>query len=135
MSSLYVFWEASQASYRFVVYNVSLFNSSFIFTKTKMAPIESRSIPTLELVPGYSALRCLETILDAFASVAFERVVIAVDAQIVLSWILSGDSKTKRLFVRNRIKDINKWCLEYQSRITISFKYACSSDNPADMQP
>ena len=47
-------------------------------------------------------------------NVTFKRLVIAVDAQVVLSWLMSQQIKTKNQFAKNRLKDISMMTQESQ---------------------
>ena len=77
----------------------------------------------------------LISILRSFKDVHFNDVYVAVDAQIVLSWILSDVVKNKKPFVSNRIKDIKKMQKDILSEfnVDVHFKYVPTADNPADL--
>ena len=57
------------------------------------------------------------------------------DAQVVLSWLLSEEIKTKNQFAKNRVKDIHQMIknLKENHSFSINFKYVPSELNPADM--
>ena len=63
------------------------------------------------------------------------NVYLCVDAQIVLSWILSRNVKSKNIFARNRVKDIGQICDEINSEYSLKcqFKYVPTSENCADL--
>ena len=65
----------------------------------------------------------------------FNEVFVIVDSQISLSWVLSGETKTKSVFVKNRIADIKEMVAEHERKFqsSIKFKYVNSDDNPADL--
>ena len=133
-NSLYIFCDASKRCYGFSVYNVCNGNSQLVFAKAKVAPIKPRSLPTLELMAAFLALKCLPMLLDSYQEFTFKSINLAVDSQIVLSWILSENDKTKNVFTQNRIKDI---CLLRQEmyeqyKVDICLKYIASEYNPAD---
>lgn len=133
-SSLCIFTDASKSSYGFAAYAVGKENSELIFAKCKVAPNKPRSVPTLELLGVFLALKCLEFILSSCVN-SFKKVFVAIDAQIVLSWVLSNNVKTKNMFVKNRIKDIKVICENIRSvfDIEINFKYVKTNENPADL--
>ena len=60
-----------------------------------------------------------------------ENIYLSVDAQVVLSWILSVNLKTKNLYTRNIIKDIHRMIKEVDSKyfIKIRFKYVSIGEN------
>ena len=105
-NSLFIFCDASKRCYGLSVYNVCNGNYQLVFAKAKVAPIKPRSLPTLELMAAFLALKCLPMLLDSYREFTFKSINLAVDSQIVLSWILSENVKTKNVFTQNRIKDI-----------------------------
>jgi hypothetical protein len=109
--------------------------SGLIFSKSKVAPLKSRPLPTLELLSVFLAFKSLNSVLEAFPETHFKKIRIFVDAQIVLSWILSGQSKNKNIFVNNRIKDILsiKDTVEKDYKSKFTFNYINTLENPADM--
>ena len=130
-SSLFIFCDASKQVYGFSAYAVTGGTSNLIFSKSKMAPCKSRSLPTLELLSVVLALKCLPTIVDSKFDVKFDSITITVDAQVVLAWITSADPKPKNMFVRNRLSDIKTIC--NNTSLPIKFKYVHTSQNPADL--
>ena len=53
---LYLFCDASKAAYGFAAYMVQDGKSHLIFSKVKVAPLQSRTLPVLELLPIFLAL-------------------------------------------------------------------------------
>ena len=80
--------------------------TNLIFAKSKNAPTKTKSLPTLELLSVFLAFKCLDSILNAVTG-KIDSIIICVDAQIVLPWILSSVLKVKKLFASNRVKDIS----------------------------
>ena len=80
--------------------------TNLIFAKSKNAPTKTKSLPTLELLSVFLAFKCLDSILNAVTG-KIDSIIICVDAQIVLSWILSKCVESKNLFASNRVKDIS----------------------------
>ena len=134
-SELYIFCDSYKQAYGFAAYNVQDGKSSLIFAKAKVAPMMSKSLPTLELLSVFLAVKCLPTLLDAYSQGMIHNVTISVDAQVVLAWLLSEEIKTKNQFAKNRLKDIHQLIKDIQEKysININFKYVPSELNPADM--
>ena len=63
-----------------------------------------------------------------------QEIVIAVDAQVVLSWLMSQQIKTKNQFAKNRLKDISMMTQELKVKynLDIVFKYVPRDQIPAD---
>ena len=86
------------------------------------------------------AFKCLETILTGqdvktkTKNFKFKFIDIAVDAQIVLFWLLTGDSKTKSKVIKKRTKDITMTRneIEQEEKIPTYFNYVETSKNHAD---
>ena len=83
-------------------------SANLIFAKSKVAPLKRKSLPTLELLSVFLSHKGLFSLLKTFRKVKIRKIVIAVDAQVVLAWLLSDDVKTKNQFAKNRIMDIHK---------------------------
>lgn len=77
-----------------------------LFAKSKVAPKKGKTIPALELSSVVLAMKCLPSILSSLRDIQFRDICIGVDSQIVLSWMLSKQPRTKSLFVKNRISDV-----------------------------
>ena len=77
----------------------------------------------------------LHLILDFYPNVTFKRLVIAVDAQVVLSWLMSQQINTKNQLAKNRLKDISMMtqALKVKYNLDIVFKYVPTDQNPADL--
>lgn len=126
-ANLYIFCDASKKVYGFVAYFVQNGNSTLVFAKAKVAPLKSKTLPTLELLAVFLAVM--------FSNISIKNTFVAVDAQVVLSWLLSEDAKTKNQFVRNRLKDISKIAKELvgEYSMPLKFKYIHTLQNPADL--
>ena len=95
----------------------------------------NHSLPTLELLAVYLALKCLLNLLGNLKRSSVIKLTIAMDSQIVLSWILNESVKTKNIFAANRIKDIVEFqrTLLEQHNLTCTFRYVQTDKNPADL--
>ena len=134
-ADLYLFSDASKLAYGFVAYAVQNGKSGFICSKTKVAPVIKKSLPTLELLGVFLALKNLFSMLSTFKKVNIENVYLATDSQVVLSWLLADIVKTKNQFARNRIKDCHKMFgdITKQFNIQIQYKYVPTKENPGDL--
>src|SRR5678816_4217269 len=103
---LHVFCDSSKTSYGFIVYACCDNISELVFSKAKMAPLKELSIPCLELMAVVLAFKCLPSILSSFEDINFKFLNLVVDAQVVLSWLLTNNPKCKSKLVKNRLKDI-----------------------------
>ena len=110
-------------------------NLILFFAKPKVAPLIRKSLPTLELLSVFTGFKCLKNLLKTFKKFKINNVYFAVDAQVVLSWLLSDDIKTKNLFAKNRVNEINsiKKDLLNTYKISIYYKFVPTLENPADM--
>lgn len=133
-----IFWDASKDAYGFSVYKLggeSANNSSrSLFSKVKVAPLKTKTLPTLELLAMFLAFKCLKTFLKKCISVE-EVFVRFTESQVALSWIISGYVKTKNKFASNRVKDVN--CMHKQfcekGNLSIFYLHVPTNLNPADM--
>ena len=133
-TTLNVFCDASNLCYGFAVYINDGFQNSLLLAKSKVAPLKGRTLPSLELLSVFFAFKHLPQILSSF-DVKFKAINIFVDAQIVLSWLLSGKVNTKQIFIRNRLQDIKQMAdeIEKEKNIKCQYIYVTTEENPADM--
>ena len=135
VNSLCLFCDASKSCYGFTVYGIFDGKAHLLFAKSKVAPFKAKTLPTLELLAVYLALKCLPFILDSFKHISFDQIMCAVDSQIVLQWLFTGAVSNKNVFTRNRLKDITMYRnnLKRDFGVDIGFKYVKSEDNPCDL--
>ncbi|HWI50021.1 MAG TPA: A17 family peptidase, partial [Rummeliibacillus sp.] len=135
---LHLFCDSSDSVYGFVCYGVDDDNkSSFIFAKAKVAPANrprELSIPSLELMGVILALKCLPNILEAYSNIYFEFINIAVDSQVVLSWLLTRQTKVKSKFLKNRINEMDGLItsISKKYKVNVYYKYVNTAENPGD---
>ena len=136
-ADLVLFCDASKRAYSFAAYSIQSNRPSanLLFSKSKVAPIKEKSLPTLELLSVYLAIKCLPFILDSYPKAVFRDIIVAVDAQVVLSWLLTGEIQSQNQFAKNRLADIFLMIakLKEEFKINLSFKFVPTSDNPADL--
>ena len=136
---LHIFCDSSAEAYGFVAYAVDSNNeSTFLYAKSKLAPLRKRnehSIPTLELMGVILALKCLPSILDSYQNMQIQFLNICVDAQVVLNWLLTRETRVKSKFLRNRVLDASslKDDLVKKYHIPIAYHYINTEENPADL--
>ena len=82
--------------------------AKLIFAKSKVAPQVKRTLPILELLSVFLSVKCIPNMLRALPDSCISDIVVAVNAQLVLSWLLTNDIKTKDVFINNRLKNIHK---------------------------
>ena len=127
---LNVFCDASQSAYGVAAYLTVVTDdrrtSNLIFSKSKVAPVKSQSIPRLELMAALLGARIV-SFLRKELQCHFTSTFLWSDSTTVLHW-LSPSCNTDRLpvFVKNRVFTI-------QSTPDIRLCYVASESNPADM--
>ena len=73
----------------FAAYIFQRGSASLEFSKATVAPLIKRTLPSLKLLSVFLAIICIPNILKVFSPETVKRIIVVVDAQIVLSWILS----------------------------------------------
>lgn len=134
-AKLIIFTDASKQSYGFSIYCVQGMRSSLIFSKFKLSPVPSKTLPSLELLAIFLAIKCTINILsDLNFNIPVKNITLLTDSQVALSWVLSGRVVKKNVFVSNRIKDMitlkNKLT---ELEINYSFEYVPTEHNIADI--
>lgn len=121
------FFNASLEAYGFAVYVVQNCQFYPVFAKAKMAPLKKKTLPNLQLLAVYLALKCLPTVLRGCIGISPTKIQVATDSQVVLSCtIISGSIVSKNLFARNRLKMV-------AGLVTSSFWYVLTMENPVDL--
>lgn len=101
-TSLFLFCDASKQAYGFTAYSVQEGMFCPIFAKAKVPPFKKKKrCLHWNYCLSFGGFICLATLLCTFSRVVFGEMIVAVDAQIVLSWLLSDTIKTKNIFVKN----------------------------------
>ena len=99
--SLILFCDSSKQIYGFNCYSESNtpkgLDCNLLFAKCKVAPDKNKSLPTLELLSVFLAMKCLPTLISSLQGKTIKNITICVDAQIVLSWVLTGNIKSKTM--------------------------------------
>ena len=127
--SLHTFVDASQKAYGAVIYERieyedQLMSVRLVAAKTKVAPIQSVSIPRLELMGACLGNKLTQSVTQVF-SIPMQEVVFWSDSTNVLWWI-KGHSRVYKPFVANRIGEIQSCTNPSQ------WRYVPTELNPAD---
>ena len=101
------------------------------FTKTKVPPVKSKSLPTLELVADIIAFKVLYFVVRGYSDAVITDSFIFVDIHVVLSWLIMDNIKINNIFAGSRVRNINE--IEKNFDIRIKYKYVHSNDNPTDL--
>ena len=121
------FTDASMGAYSCAVYlrehNSCWTNTSLIFSKSRLAPINSKlSIPRLELLGVVIGCRASKYVADQLGMMEKRRKIFT-DSKCVIEWINSVNKLNR--FVRERVKEIKEHNVEV--------RYDCCDDNSADV--
>ena len=108
--TLLYFCDASSVAYAAAVYLLqtnkqSGFKVDLLFSKTRLAPLKTMSIPRLELLAVLIGVRCVEFVKTQLND-RIQKTFLLTGSQCVLQWIKS--EKELSVFVRNRIKEIRE---------------------------
>ena len=95
--SLIIFCDAAKHAYGFTcyVYDEISHKSNLLFAKCKSSPLKTKTIPTLELLSVYLSMKCLLSMLNVLCR-NLQSIFVCIDAQIVMSWILSQSVRNKK---------------------------------------
>ena len=126
-SELHVFCDASQSAYATVAYLRLLSGDSvstqIIFSKSRVAPVKSVSIPRLELMAAVLGVKVIRFLRQQLL-ISLPETYLWTDSTTVLHWLES--KKSLPVFIKNRITFI-------QSVPGITHHYVQSHSNPADL--
>ncbi|KAL7633029.1 UNVERIFIED_CONTAM: hypothetical protein RMT77_016605 [Armadillidium vulgare] len=134
--SINIFCDASSVAYGFVVYIYSeAVGPNILWSKGKVAPAKGKTLPCLELLSVFLALKCLPQILSSLSGSKFKSLNIFSDSQITLAWVQNKGLKSKQIFVRNRVQDILSMssALKENHSLIPNFLYVRTEDNPSDL--
>ncbi|KAG1713941.1 hypothetical protein GQR58_002015 [Nymphon striatum] len=135
-AKLMIFCDASKEAFGFVMYAVQNNNSNFLFSKIKISPLKTKTLPTLELLSVYLALKCIKSIIkDPNFNVQISELNIFTDSQVALNWLLTGHALKKNVFVNNRLKEIKEIHSYLNSmNLPLNAHYVPTEHNVADLQ-
>lgn len=124
---LHGFSDASKLAYGCAIYLVHKTNfkkeSQLIFSKLRIAPVQNRSIPQLELLAATVGVRALVFVRNSL-DLILTKVVLWTDATTVIQWLHSSHIQPQ--FVQNKLKEIRQI-----SNLVV--RYVPTKDNPGDI--
>ena len=130
MRQIHVFCDASTDAFGAVVYlrtttSDEAHNSSFVMSKTRVAPLKQLSIVRLELQAAVLAVRLVDALLKEMPSLAQTTVIYWSDSKVVLGYI-DNESRRFNTFVANRVAEIHDLSKREQ------WRHCPGALNPAD---
>ena len=125
------FCDASTRAYAAVVYLVMKTSADtvvrFVTAKTRVAPIQTQSIPRLELLSALLLSKLITTVVESLKlTLPLTRMRCFTDSQVALFWI-RGLNKEWKPFVQNRVNEIR------QLVPAACYSHCAGKSNPADM--
>ena len=134
-STLLLFCDASKEAYGFAAYGTDYETcTKLVFSKVKVVPLKTKTVPTLELLAMYLAIKCIDALLSGLKCI--NSIIVVSDSQVALDWVVDKRVKSKtNNFASNRVKDITlmRSNLLQDYNIDILFRYVPTDLNPADL--
>jgi len=129
--SLHGFCDASCGAYAAVVYikveTDGGSSTSFVTSKTRVAPVNKQTIPRLELLSALLLANLINVTVSALRQdLEIDSVVCYTDSKVALFWI-KGLTKEWKPFIQNRVNTIRKLVP------ADNWKHCPGEDNPADL--
>ena len=131
-----IFADASKEAYGCAFYAIQNNQINLMFSKVKIAPLQTKTLPSLELLASYLSFKCLDSLVENehFSRDLINKVTLLVDSQCVLSWLLTGHASRKNIFVNNRLKEIQLLRDKFSLlNINVECSYIPSEHNIADI--
>lgn len=131
-----VFSDASSLSYGYIVYTSQSEVTRFFCAKNKLTPMPPKTLPSLELLAAFEALKCVLSVCEDenLSDISVRSVNLFVDSQISLTWLLTRRGPKKNRFVCNKLKELNDVLDRFKTlNIHIEFHYVPTDHNVADL--
>ena len=132
---LVVFTDASTTAFGVVIYAVQNGKSFLLFSKSKLAPIPAKTLPTLELLAIFLGFNCIKTITSSkVLGASINKIIFLSDSQIALSWVINSKTINKNIFANNRLQEIKQIKSELEKTgVNVSVQYIPTAENMADL--
>lgn len=128
VNELHVFSDASSVAYGAVAYlrviTPNSTNTSLVFSKAKVAPLKTATIPRLELMSAVVGALLIRFLRQSLDTLSFQSIILWCDSTTVLHWLQSTSNLPP--FVRNRVDVI-------KSIPDVTYRHVRSAANPADL--
>ena len=135
-AEMFIFCDASSKAYGFSAYVVQKGQSNLFFSKCKVAPLERKTLPSLELLATYMALKCISNLLfdKNLSNINISKINLFTDSQVALSWLFTKKATKKNVFVNNRLKEIVMFLEVFaKQEVPVNFHYVPTDENIADI--
>jgi hypothetical protein len=124
---LHTFCDSSKLAYGCAIFLVHKYEGTnevqLIYAKVRVAPLQERTIPQLELLAVATGKRSTNYVRNSL-DISISRTFIWTDATTVIQWLHSATIQPQ--FVQNRLNEI-------RSAVNVVIRYTPTRDNPADI--
>ncbi|XP_033213911.1 uncharacterized protein LOC117170978 [Belonocnema kinseyi] len=128
------FCDASEKGYRACIYLRSTdkqgqHHSSLVCSKSRVSPVQTITLPRLELCAALLLSHLYETTGSALQHVKFSQTIFWSDSAVALHWI-NAPSHTLKTFVSNRVAKIQEII---QNVANFTWRHVPTNENPVDL--
>ena len=123
--SLNIFCDASTKAYGAVAYMTDMAESHLLMSKVKVAPLQSRTLPQLEITAVQVGCYLAKYLKEQLSQIKMTEINLWTDSEVVLQWI--NNDKSKITYVKNRVANIKL------VSNNMRFFYVGTKENPADL--
>ena len=122
---LIVFCDASITAFGVVAYTMSDHGAHLLTSRTRVAPLKSRTLPQLELTALQLGAQLAHTLCSILKHITFSKITIFSDNEAALQWVRNDHCTIP--YVKNRVHKIRELTPNMQ------ILHVPSEDNPADL--